>query len=94
MSLDKSVDKNEWQGFLLAFEQVHQDFFSALKSECDSLTPNDLRLCALLRMNMSSKEIATMLGISADSVRVARHRVRKKLDIPHEEKLIDHLIKI
>jgi len=76
-----------WTEFRNIFEQVHQAFFDNLKKYCDSLTSNDLRLVALLKMNMESNDIATLLGISQDSLRVVRYRLRKKLNLQQGESL-------
>jgi tetratricopeptide (TPR) repeat protein len=76
-----------WVDFRNIFEQVHQAFFDNLKKYCDTLTSNDLRLVALLKMNMESHDIATLLGISHDSLRVVRYRLRKKLNLQQGESL-------
>lgn len=69
---------DEFQGF---FDQVHESFFIRLKNYCDTLTRVDIKLVALLKMNLGSDEIATLLGVSADSLRVMRYRLRKKLNL-------------
>lgn len=76
-----------WVDFRNIFEQVHQTFFDNLKKYCDTLTSNDLRVVALLKMNMESQDIATLLGISQDSLRVVRYRLRKKLNLQQGESL-------
>lgn len=76
-----------WVDFRNIFEQVHQTFFDNLKKYCDTLTSNDLRLVALLRMNLESNDIATLLGISTDSLRVVRYRLRKKLNLQQGDSL-------
>ena len=76
-----------WDEFRVIFDQVHQTFFANLKRHADSLTPAELRLVALLRMNLSSGDMSTLLGISQDSLRVARYRLRKKLNITEGESL-------
>jgi tetratricopeptide (TPR) repeat protein len=80
-----------WTEFRNIFEQVHQTFFDNLRKYCDTLTPNDLRLVALLKMNMESGDIATLLGISQDSLRVVRYRLRKKLNLQQGESLTTFL---
>lgn len=70
-----------WDEFRTIFEQVHQTFFDRLKEHSDSLTATDLRLVSLLKLNYNSADIATLLGISQDSLRVMRYRLRKKLSI-------------
>jgi tetratricopeptide (TPR) repeat protein len=76
-----------WKEFSGMFEQIHQTFFDNLKKYADDLTANDIRLVALIKMNLSSKDMAILFGISQDSLRVARYRLRKKLDIPQGENL-------
>lgn len=76
-----------WDDFRAIFDQVHQTFFINLKKHADNLTPGELRMIALLRMNLSSADMATLLGISQDSLRVARYRLRKKLNLAEGESL-------
>jgi len=78
---------HHWEEFNGIFDQVHQTFFQKLKEHCDTLTRTDLRLVALLKMNVSSADIATIMNISQDSVRVMRYRLRKKLNLQHGESL-------
>lgn len=74
----------EWENFNRHFEQVHHDFLSRLKTDHPTLTNNDLRLSAMLKLNLNTKEVATILNISPESVKKARYRLRKKLDLPEE----------
>jgi len=76
-----------WEEFRSMFEQVHQAFFNNLAKYSDTLTPNDLRLVALLKMNLPSNDIATLLSVSQDSLRVMRYRLRKKLNMEQGESL-------
>lgn len=76
-----------WENFRQTFEQVHQPFFERLQQHCDSLTPGERRLAALLRLNLKSQDIATSLGVSADSLRVMRYRLRKRLNLAGGENL-------
>lgn len=87
------VDK-DWENFKLFFEQVHQDFFDQLKVQYPDLTGSDLKLCALIRLNLSMKETSALLGISAESVKTARYRLRKKLNLMSGENLMDFLMKL
>ncbi len=82
----------DWEEFRLYFEEVHPGFFDWLNDNCPNLTPNELRLCALLRLNLSSKEIASLLGISPPSVKIARYRLRKKLQLNTKESLTGYLM--
>jgi DNA-binding CsgD family transcriptional regulator len=65
-----------------------------VKEKHPKLTPNDLRLCAYLRLNLSSKEIAPLLNISPRSVEVKRYRLRKKMDLPHDFNLTNYILEI
>ncbi|MEA5258132.1 tetratricopeptide repeat protein [Arcicella aquatica] len=76
-----------WDEFRGIFEQVHQSFFDKLKATTDNLTANDLRLVALLKMNLNSADISSLLGISQDSLRVVRYRLRKKLNLAQGDSL-------
>lgn len=88
LQINRNFNQDQhWDEFRGIFEQVHQSFFDKLKSCCEHLTPGDLRLIALLRMNLPSGDIATLLGISQDSLRVLRYRLRKKLNLPQGESL-------
>jgi len=78
----------------LHFEQVHQHFFTRLKEACPDLSSAELKLCALIRLNLNMKESATILGISPTSVKTARYRLRKKLNLSQEESILDYLLKI
>lgn len=82
-------DDNNWENFSRYFEEVHKDFNSNVKSKYPQVTSNELRLLALLRMNLSSKEIANILNISPEGIKKARYRLRKKLDLTTEDSLQD-----
>jgi tetratricopeptide (TPR) repeat protein len=77
----------QWKEFTSVFEQLHQSFFDKLKAYNEDLTINDIRLIALLKMNMSAKDMAALFGISQDSLRVARYRLRKKLQLAEGDNL-------
>jgi DNA-binding CsgD family transcriptional regulator len=76
-----------WNEFRETFEQIHQPFFDNLKKYSDDLTGNDLRMLSLIKLNMASKDMATLLGISQDSLRVSRYRLKKKLNLGQDESL-------
>ncbi|MCB2221514.1 MAG: tetratricopeptide repeat protein [Bacteroidetes bacterium] len=77
----------EWNNFNRHFEQVHQGFLSKLKADFPILSSNDLRLSAMLKLNLTSKEVAAIMNISPESVKKARYRLRKKLQLPDESDL-------
>lgn len=84
-------NESYWEEFKNTFEQIHQSFFEELKKTCPELSSSELRLVCLLKMNMSSNDMATMLGISTDSLRVARYRLRKKLNLEQGGNLVAFL---
>lgn len=93
--IDKNINnKDDWKLFEEAFNNADKDFLKKIKSKHPKLTSNDLRLCAYLRLNLSSKEIAPLLNISPRSVEVKRYRLRKKMDLPHETNLTDYILEL
>ncbi len=87
-------DDNNWNNFSKYFEQVHKDFNSTVKARFPDVTSNELRLMALLKMNLSSKEIANILNVSQDGVRKAYYRLRKKLSLTADESLRDVVLSL
>ncbi|MEP5601448.1 MAG: LuxR C-terminal-related transcriptional regulator [Algibacter sp.] len=93
--IDRNLKNNDdWHTFEEAFNNADKDFLKKIKTLHPVLTSNDLRLCAYLRLNLSSKEIAPLLNISARSVEVKRYRLRKKMNLAHEAGLSDHILGI
>ncbi len=91
--IDKDLDHNkQWEIFESAFDEVHEDFLNRLKVSYPNLTPKELRLCAYLRLNISSKEIAPLMNISVRGVEICRYRVRKKLDIERDTNMTSFII--
>ena len=88
---DENLDQ-EWDSFTKHFDKVHSDFLIALKEKHPDITAGELKLCAYLRMNLTSKEIAQLLNISLRGVEIGRYRLRKKLQLPTETNLFDYLI--
>ena len=88
-----SIEKDRKE-FKANVENVNEAFFLKLEEKFPKLTKNEKRLCALLRLNLSSKEIATIQNISPSSVNINRHRLRKKLNIPEEVNLSEFLNKV
>lgn len=98
-SVVKMIDRNlnnkdDWKFFEEAFNNADKDFLKKVKSTHPSLTNNDLRLCAYLRLNLSSKDIAPLLNISLSSVEIKRYRLRKKMKLSHGEGLTEHLLSL
>ena len=94
-TIDKNLnDKKDWEFLEEAFNNADKDFLKKIKSIHPNLTPNDLRFCAYLRLNLSSKEIAPLLNISVRSVEIKRYRLRKKMELPHEKSLVAYILAI
>lgn len=93
VSADEHLDK-DWEQFAQYFDQVHGQFLQRLRAKFPQLSPKDHRLCAYLRMNLSSKEIAPLINISVRSVEVARYRLRKKLELESEVNLVEFLMNV
>lgn len=93
--IDKDLNNtNDWKMFEEAFNNADKDFIKKVKSLHSELTPNDLRLCAYLRLNLPSKEIAPLLNISPRSVEVKRYRLRKKMNLDHKQNLTDYILSL
>ncbi|GGI58115.1 hypothetical protein GCM10011444_24240 [Winogradskyella haliclonae] len=93
INLDINNDNN-WEQFKSYFEDVHKNFNSKIMKTYPEVSNNDLRLMSLLKMNLSSKEIANILNISTEGVKKARYRLRKKLNLSTEESLQELIISI
>ena len=95
-SLDRNITMNmdfdnDWEKFRLHFNEVHPNFFDKLRQINKTLNPNETRLCAYIRMQLATKEIAQLSGISPDSVQKNRYRLKKKLGLEREINLIDFI---
>lgn len=86
---DGIEDEHEWEIFEQLYNEAHGNFFKRLKDTYPQLTPSDLRLCAYLRMNLASKEIAPLLNISVRGVEERRYRLRKRLDLSTDQNLTE-----
>ncbi|MEE4198397.1 MAG: two-component regulator propeller domain-containing protein [Bacteroidales bacterium] len=97
--LIKNIERNtnqkeDWEKFEGYFDQVYEDFTKRIREQYPHLTPNDIKLCAYLRMNLSTKEIAPLLNISIRGVEVSRYRLRKKLNLSKDDNLIDFMMNL
>ncbi len=88
-----NVEK-DWDLFKMYFEQVNKDFFAKLLKRVPSLSSNDLRLSALIRLNMNIKEAASVFNVEPASVKSARYRLRKKLELDQEDDLYEYMRKV
>ena len=90
-----SNDKDGWEHFKNEFTSIHNDFLQRLKvKHGDKFTKNEMRLIALLKMNLSSKEIANLLQISQDGIKKARYRLRKKMSLDGAVDIQSYLINL
>lgn len=79
--------QEDWEQFEYHFDAVHGDFLTRLRNDYPDLSPNEQKLCTFLRLNLNTKEIANLLGISIRGVEVARYRLRKKIDLDRGQNL-------
>lgn len=88
-----TTTKMNWKEFKLRFELVNKEFFKKIKEEYPRLSPTELKLCAFLKLNFSSKDIASLMGISDQSVKTSRYRIRKKFNLSRDINLVDFISK-
>jgi tetratricopeptide (TPR) repeat protein/DNA-binding CsgD family transcriptional regulator len=91
--LEANMSKETWEEFEYRFNSVHNDFYNGLLRDFPNLTPNELKICAFLKLNMTSKDISTITYTSPQSITVARHRLRTKLGLSRDDNLITFLSK-
>ncbi|WP_299457827.1 hypothetical protein [uncultured Microscilla sp.] len=84
--------EEDWLKFRVIFEQLYPSFFPKLKKEFKALTSSDLCICALLKLNLNTKDMADLLGITVDSVKKRRYRLRQKLGLQRETNLVEYII--
>ena len=95
MMLNRNLNAREdWKLFLVQFEQTNSGFFKRLKQHAPDLSPSELKVAACLRLNLTSKEIASLINISTRAVENSRYMLRKKLNIPATDNLNDFFIKL
>ncbi|WP_405209325.1 tetratricopeptide repeat protein [Aquimarina sp. LLG6339-5] len=88
-----SIDK-DWEDFSRFFEDAHEGFYVRLKSKHPDLSSNDLKICSLIRLNLNIKETASILGISPESVKTARYRLRKKIELDPKQEILTYLLQL
>ncbi len=91
LSEEEKLNK-DWDHFARHFDSVYGDFLTILKNRFPYLKPHELQLCAYLRMNLSTKDIAPLMSISVRGVEIGRYRLRKKLGLNTEENLAQFLM--
>lgn len=88
---DERLD-DDWDSFAQNFDQVHNDFLKRLKNKYPQLSPRDLKLCAYLKLNLTTKDMAPLLNISVRGIEISRYRLRKKIDLPNNISLNDFMM--
>ena len=93
--IEKDMDnEKQWQVFNSHIEQVYEELLYKLKENYPDLTPRELKLCAFLRMNISSKEISSLMNISPRGVEISRYRIRKKLKLDRYANLTEFILNL
>lgn len=92
--IQQQTKHDAWTKFETYYQQVSPDFFNILTNRFSNLTPAEIKLAALLRLNLDTKEIAAITFQDPDSVRVARTRLRKKLNLETGDNLTNFLLSI
>jgi tetratricopeptide (TPR) repeat protein len=92
--LDKNSSHEVWQEFETRFQEIYGDFYKRLNERFPDLTPNDLKLSAFLKLNMTTKEISAITYQSTETLKTARHRLRKKLGLKREDNLVAFLNRV
>ncbi|MBN2236959.1 MAG: hypothetical protein JW729_05335, partial [Bacteroidales bacterium] len=85
-------DKNQWRVFEEHFEAVHEEFLKRLKEQYPNLSPKEQKLATYLRLNISTKEIALLMNISARGVEIARYRLRRKFNLDRDNNLLEFIL--
>ncbi|MCX6300357.1 MAG: triple tyrosine motif-containing protein, partial [Bacteroidetes bacterium] len=91
---DIEKTNSDWESFSTHFDEVANDFLKKLKQQFPQLTNADLKICAYLKLNLSSKEIAQLMNLAVRGVEISRYRLRKKLQLKSGESLIEFLQQI
>jgi uncharacterized membrane-anchored protein YhcB (DUF1043 family) len=89
---DNIGSKTDWIQFEHYFNAANQNFISRLRQQHPEITTGDIRLCCLLRMNISTKEISSLLNISVRAVELRRYRLRKRLELEGDTNLVEYLM--
>lgn len=92
INLTKRRDK-DWVEFQRQFEGIHTSFIANLTQKHPKLSTNEIRLCTLMKLNLPSKDISSVLGISANTLKSSRYRIHKKLELEEGEKLADFILR-
>ncbi|TGV02164.1 helix-turn-helix and ligand-binding sensor domain-containing protein [Flavivirga rizhaonensis] len=91
--IDNSIGhEDEWEIFEYNFNQVHEAFFNQLKAKHPKLTHKDLKICAYIKMNLLTKEIAPLMNVSIRGLETHRYRLKRKLNLENDKSLSEYLL--
>ena len=90
----QNTSKDVWKEFEVRFQEVHSEFYNNLNEKYPDLTPNEKKICAFLRLNMSTKDISAITYQSVRSIDMARFRLRKKIGLETDENLVTFLAQV
>jgi DNA-binding CsgD family transcriptional regulator len=85
--LQSQYSEGFWEDFNVRFREVHSEFYNRLSNDFPGLTPNEIRLCAFIKLNLTTKEIAQISHKTEHSIKIARYRLRQKLGLVRDENL-------
>ncbi len=90
----EEVQSDDWNNFNKTFESINKNFYQRIINQYPDVSPNELKICALMKMNLNTKEMAGILNITPDSVKTARYRLRKKLQLQTEDNLTNFILSL
>ncbi len=91
VNITSSIYNQNWENMVISFEKIYPSFFTNLKDKFPSLTKNEIRICAFLKLELTTKEICNVTMQSYRAVEIARHRMRTKMGLSKEESILDYL---
>ena len=90
LKINNTIKKNkELELFSKRVDEVNASFYKVLETKFPDLTNNEKKLCTLIKLNLSSKEIAVLNNVTEGAITMARYRLRKKIEIEHDENLTE-----
>jgi len=91
-TIENNIDfDNDWDKFKLHFDEVHPKFFENLKQQYPNFNNKDIRFCAYIKMGLTTKEIAQLIGVNATSIQKSRYRLKKKMELEKSVNLIEYI---
>jgi FixJ family two-component response regulator len=88
----EETQDEHWEQMMMHFNQLHSGYFDKLKDTYPELTPKDLKMCAYLKMNLTTKEMTSLLNVTTRGVEASRYRLRKKFKLQKDQNLTEFLM--